>query len=224
MNGIPDMEKCLIEQTKRSRVKGSDPSRRELKAFEKIGTLPQILVDQLIQLSEDYKQNDLGGDTYDISKHCNFEQTFNATSQNYRQIILQTKQPEDQSQTDEYSYTQWVDHAPPELIEYINSVFGKVYRFRMSVMAPGHELNWHIDTDPSVICRSQICLNQTDSILEFKTKSGHHELKMEVGGIYFINTGWSHRVVNSSDSVRRVCIFGFRYSEIPLEIQKTLHI
>lgn len=224
MNGPPDMEKCLIEQTKRHRVKGSDPSRRELKAFEKIGTLPQGLVDQLIRLSEDYKQNDLGGDTYDISKHCNFEQTFNATSQNYRQIILQTKQPGDQSQTNEYSYTQWVDHAPPGLIEYVNSAFGKVYRFRLSVMAPGHELNWHIDADPSVICRAQICLNQTDSVLEFRTKTSIQTLRMNVGDIYFINTGWSHRVVNTADSTRRVSIFGFKFSEMPPDIQKTLCI
>ena len=114
------MEKCLIEQTKRSRVRGEDPSRRELKVFEKIGTLPETIVNDLVKLTESYQGNDLGGDNYEISKHCNFIQTFNAVDQKYRQILLQSKIESNNTQTDEYAYTNWADYTPPSLIKYIN--------------------------------------------------------------------------------------------------------
>jgi hypothetical protein len=83
----------------------------------------------------------------------------------------------------------------------------------MSEMKGGHELNWHIDADTSVICRAQICLSAHDSVLEFKDKEGIHQLQMEVGDIYFINTGWQHRVVNG-DQLRRTAIFGFHFDDL----------
>jgi hypothetical protein len=218
------MEKCLIERTKRSRVHGDGPSRRELKVFEKIGTLPDSIVRDLIELTESYQGNDLGGDNYEISKHCNFKQTFNAIDQKYRQILLQSKNPNSNTHTDEYAYSDWAEYTPSSLVKFINDEIGNVYRFRLSVMAPGHELNWHIDADPSVICRAQICLSESDSCLEFKTKNDEFSLKMNVGDIYFINTGWSHRVVNKSENIRKVGIFGFKFSEIFSDIQKKLYI
>lgn len=224
MNGQHDMEKCLIEQTKRDRVRGSDPARRDLKVFEKIGTLPTDIVNQLIELTENYTENDLGGDNYEISKHCNFTKTFNALDQKYRQILLQSKKYGDQTHTNEYVYTEWTNHAPLDLVNFMKELIGNTYRFRISVMAPDHELNWHIDTDPSVICRAQICLNEADATLEFRTKTEEYVLKMEVGDIYFINTGWSHRVVNKSKCVRKVSVFGFKFSEAPLNIQNKLMI
>jgi hypothetical protein len=132
------MEKCLIERTKRSRVHGDGPSRRELKVFEKIGTLPKMIVKDLVELTESYQGNDLGGDNYEISKHCNFKQTFNAIDQKYRQILLQSKKQNNNTHTDEYAYSDWAEYTPSSLVKFINDEIGNVYRFRLSVMAPCH--------------------------------------------------------------------------------------
>jgi oxalate decarboxylase/phosphoglucose isomerase-like protein (cupin superfamily) len=91
-------------------------------------------------------------------------------------------------------------------------------------MGANHELNWHIDTDPSVICRAQICIKHTKSVMEFNTKGQVHTLYMKPGDIYFINTGWSHRVVNNSDTERVVAIFGFEFSDLQPHIKKHILI
>jgi streptogramin lyase len=83
----------------------------------------------------------------------------------------------------------------------------------MSEMKGDHELNWHIDADTSVICRAQICLNRNDSVLEFRDKEGVHQLKMNPGEIWFINTGWNHRVVNG-ETTRRSAILGFHFDDL----------
>ena len=95
----------------------------------------------------------------------------------------------------------------------LDQLFHNVYRFRMSEMKGDHELNWHIDADTSVICRAQICLNQNDSVLEFRDKEGVHQLKMNPGEIWFINTGWNHRVVNG-ETIRRSAILGFHFNDL----------
>ena len=54
-----------------------------------------------------------------------------------------------------------------------------------------HELNWHIDSDTSVMCRAQICLNDNDSVFQSKRKGVVEEFKMKTGEMWFINTGWA---------------------------------
>jgi len=83
----------------------------------------------------------------------------------------------------------------------------------MSEMQGDHELNWHIDADTSVICRAQICLSNSDSVLEFRDKKGIHKLVMQKGDVWFINTGWNHRVVNGNN-IRRSAILGFHYNDL----------
>ena len=59
---------------------------------------------------------------------------------------------------DETLYTEWRDDIDcTEIKKYFDNLYGegKYYRARISVMAPGHELNWHIDTDTSILCRTQ---------------------------------------------------------------------
>ena len=73
-------------------------------------------------------------------------------------------------------------------------------------------MNWHIDQDTSVICRAQLCLNENDSVFQFNRKGKIEEFSMKPGEIWFINTGWSHRVVTNT-KLRRSAIFGFDYKD-----------
>lgn len=206
-------EQCLIEQTKRKRVGGTGPKRNKLKLFEKICDVPYQLVDELNYILDTNTGNDIGGDSYGISQNCNYEEVFNVADQ-YRQVLLQKRIESTSDDVNEYLYTRWdtnykLRYTKPTLDEN----FHNVYRFRMSEMKGDHELNWHIDADTSVICRAQICLNENDSVLEFRDKEGVHQLRMKPGEMWFINTGWNHRVVNGNTS-RRSAIFGFHFDDL----------
>jgi hypothetical protein len=217
MNGLIVMEKCLIEQTKRTRVRGVGPRRTELKPFAKICDVGEEVLSSLEQLMSANTGNDLGGDGYEISKHCNFVSVFNATD-SYRQKLFQLKSVDDNSRVNETSYHNWSDDIPESLKNIMSEHFDNVYRFRVSEMKPGHELNWHIDQDPSVICRAQICIKDGGSLFEFDVRGKVHTLKMKRGEMYFINTGWKHRVVNS-DTERMVGIFGFEYKDLKHSVE-----
>ncbi len=81
-------------------------------------------------------------------------------------------------------------------------------------MHGGKELNHHIDTDTSVLCRVQIPAETTGSLFQWKTKTEEVSLDMQLGEAYFVNTGWLHRVINPADSTRIVLIFGIDYDNI----------
>jgi hypothetical protein len=201
----------LIPQTKRSRVRGTGPRRDKLPVFKKIGDLSELAVEELKQILYDNQQNDLGADYYGISQNVNPE-LFNF-SDKYRQVLLQRKADDyDGPDVSEYAYTEWVDPPLFTMLD-LEKYFKNIYRFRLAEMYPGHELNWHIDSDTSVICRAQICLEYSDSTLEFKTREGEYRLTMLPGEIWFINTGWSHRAV-SCDKPKRSAIFGFHYEDL----------
>lgn len=206
-------EQCLIEQTKRTRVGGTGPRRNKLKLFHKIGNVSSQVVDELNYILDTNTANDLGGDNYGISQNCNVKEVFNATG-NYRQVLLQNRIDDPSDDVDEYLYSIW---DPKYKLRYtklaIDQYFKNVYRFRMSEMRGSHELNWHIDSDTSVICRAQICLNENDSVMEFRDKTGIHQLHMKPGELWFINTGWNHRVLNG-DNFRRAAIFGFHFDDL----------
>ena len=38
---------------------------------------------------------------------------------------------------------------------------------------------------------------------------------MKLGEAYFVNTGWLHRVINPSNNIRIVLIFGIDYNNLP---------
>jgi hypothetical protein len=208
------MEECLIKNTKKLRVRGDAPSRKELYCFKKLGEITDQEKEFLLAIAKNNAQNDLGTDTYDISKHCNYVAVFNA-NHNYRQILLQTKSLDaDHSIMNEFDYDKFLIDNFLDNLPTIKTLFNQVYRFRLSIMQGNHELNWHIDTDPSVICRAQICLKNTSSSFEFETKKAKECLNMHENEIYFINTGWKHRVVNESNDERIVAIFGFHFDDL----------
>lgn len=198
---------CLIENTKRQRVRGDGPRRDELVTFAKIGMVPLNVVNQLNKIVDRRTGNDLGSDAYNISQHCDVNNVFIDTG--YRQVLIQERS-QDIDTADEHLYTEYNEDVN---IPYFN----QIYRLRISEMAPGHEMNWHIDTDTSVMCRAQICLNENDSVFQFKRRGVIEEFTMEPGEMWFINTGWLHRVV-SGDQVRRSAIFGFDHKDYTGEV------
>lgn len=195
------------------RVGGPGPRRNKLLTMCKLGDAPTRVVDELNYILDTHSGNDIGGDDYGISQNCDYEEVFNVQDK-YRQVLLQKKALGNGDDVDEYLYTEWDHNYSVRYTQpYIQTLFKNVYRFRLSEMQGDHELNWHIDADTSVICRAQICLSDSESLLEFRDKAGVHKLQMKKGEVWFINTGWNHRVVNGSN-LRRSAILGFAYEDL----------
>lgn len=197
------MTNCLIEESKRTRVKGDGPKRNQMVSAALIGKAPDDLVEKLNAIADERDQNDLGSDMYNISQLCDVETIF-AKKEVYRQVLIQEKDVEGDS-VDEHVYTRYnADVSVP--------FFDQIYRLRISEMTPHHEINWHIDTDTSVMCRAQICLNDNDSVMLFDRKGVIEEVRMKKGEIWFINTGFKHSV-KAGKEMRRHAIFGFDYKD-----------
>lgn len=204
-------EKTLMEKTKRSRVGGTGPKRDKLKLFQKIGNISSDAIAELnSMLDMQPERNDINGDNYPISHNVNTQAVF-GHDQNYRQILMQSSLG-DPSSVNEYDYSNWDFDIKikKELAKY----FKNVYRFRMSEMSGESTLNWHIDSCTSVMCRAQLCLNENDSVFEFKDKDRNvHGFTMKPGELWFINAARLHRVVTGS-MTRRVAVFGYHFDDL----------
>lgn len=205
---------CLIKNSRRSRVKGTGPRRHEMLTHGTVANnVPQAVIDEILQIANSYTGNDLGGDNYQLSQHCDVKNVF-TSSETYKQIILQECTSE--NTIDETNYMYWRNDISTTAIEsYLTTAFVKPYRARISVMHGGNELNYHIDTDTSVLCRVQIPAQTTGSLFQWKTKTEEVSLDMQLGEAYFVNTGWLHRVINPTDSIRVVLLFGIDYENLP---------
>jgi len=207
-------ESCLIKASRRSRVNGTGPRRHEMLTHGIVtDTVPQAVINEILQIATSYTGNDLGGDNYQLSQHCDVKNVF-TSSETYKQIILQESTAE--NTIDERNYLHWRNDISTIAIEnYLTTAFVQPYRTRISVMHGGNELNYHIDTDTSVLCRVQIPAQTTGSLFQWKTKIEEVSLDMKLGEAYFVNTGWLHRVINPTDSIRVVLLFGIDYNDLP---------
>jgi len=207
----------------RIRAKGDrGPTRHKLTSFKHLTKAPANVMDEIKRIMTEITEDDLGTDKYQISNSYDLKNSFNATG-GYRQILLQRNTIPGADINEETNYNDWRDDTDVSVIRnFLEETFGTVYRARISVMPPGHELFWHIDTDTSVLCRAQIAVDAENSSFQFRNRiEGERHLNMENGNVYFVNTGWSHRVVNEKDR-RIVLIFGIEYKDIPNKEQ--LHL
>jgi hypothetical protein len=207
-------DSCVIKATRKRRVSGNNgPRRHEMLTHGTVANnVPQAVIDEILHIATSYTGNDLGGDNYQLSQHCDVKNVF-TSSETYKQIILQECTAEDT--IDETNYMHWRNDISTTAIEnYLTTAFIKPYRTRISVMHGGNELNYHIDTDTSVLCRVQIPAQTTGSLFQWKTKTEEVSLTMKLGEAYFVNTGWLHRVINPTDSIRVVLLFGVDYKNI----------
>tara|TARA_B100000214_G_C23971788_1_gene630557 strand:+ start:3870 stop:4454 length:585 start_codon:yes stop_codon:yes gene_type:complete len=177
--------------------------------------VPENVLQEILNIANNYKGNDLGGDNYQISQHCDVKSAF-TSSDTYSQILLQQLNQDADSEIDETNYTTWrTDLDTNSIQKYLEETFKMPYRARISVMHGGNELNYHIDTDTSVLCRVQVPVQTKGSLFQWKTKSEEISLDMHKGKSYFVNTGWLHRVTNDSENIRIVLIFGVDYDNLP---------
>jgi hypothetical protein len=211
---------------KRERIVGSGPDRTKLKIFQKLGTVSDATVEELRKIYLDTDSNDIGTSEYDITETIDCKNTHNVLLSKYRQILMQGKDSAQEMTSAiaiegrvfieaESKYSNWMvdKYTLTNTMSDMSQYFTNVCRFRLSETQADHSITWHIDTNTSVMCRGQICLTEDDSLFEFKDRSGVHQLNMKVGELWFINTGWNHRVV-AGKIVRKVAVFSFEFDNL----------
>jgi len=156
--------------------------------------------------NKDPHWNDLYGDHYRISKECPLKHDFPKA---YRQILLQGVTPG----SDGRAETDYTVPLYPEALKQIRTIVPEFYRARLAELAPHGEIDWHIDTDTSVSCRVTAMISgQCEWSIrrrgEFTVQS------MRAPEIWFNNTGWPHRVLNTSSESRWCLLLGTNYDSI----------
>lgn len=184
------------------------PRRSELPNFLHIGELSENLQSafQKIIQETDPNWNDLYGDHYRISKECPLKHDFPT---GYRQILLQGITPG----SDGTAETDYTVPIYPQAVELIRTLVPQFYRARLAELAPQAEIDWHIDTDTSISCRiTALISGQCEWSIR---RRGEVEVQaMRSPQIWFNNTGWPHRVSNTSHEPRWCLLLGTNYDSI----------
>ena len=182
------------------------PDRRKLPTYKLLGHTDPALVQAVADcLAEVSGLNDVDQDSYPISQlYPNLRAIF---PEDYRQVLLQGFIGEGKHETDfrlpkHTGVTQYVDPFVPEY-----------YRARIAILSPGAQINWHIDTNTSQMCRVQFPVvgEQHWKIQRGKTIE---EKILRPGEVWFVNTGLKHTVVNEADVDRVTVLVGCRFSAI----------
>jgi hypothetical protein len=186
----------------RKHVKGNaGPRRTELPTFSRLDyNVPELVLAEARQIAFSDAASDLGTETYKISMDC---PVTDMVPTDYKLLLLQTQADDDED--NEINYSVWKD-GTAEIRDYLESMFGTVYQTRITVTPPGGEINWHIDLNTSIICRVQVGVDMVNSEFQFKRRGEVESLWIDDGETWFLNTGWSHRVLNRSTTESRVVI------------------
>ena len=81
-------------------------------------------------------------------------------------------------------------------------------RVRITKLAPGKEIPYHVDYDPTYAVRVIVPIFTNKGVKNFfKIRDEIKEYHLEAGQAYFLNTGFSHAVENQSDEPRIALMF-----------------
>lgn len=198
----------------RARARGPGPDRSKLPLFKKINNIPTDIIKELNLFFENNRHiNDLKETKdYKISNHC----PLNSLVPEGFQHVLITKCRDGADFRIEKNYTLWSDEVKKlNFYHWFTSCFPNAFRVRLSLLEPGTEFSWHIDTNTSVACRCSASLNISEAKFEIRNKKEIQSVPFEKpGDLFFTNTGWSHRVYNPGQQARLNLVFGIEFSEI----------
>lgn len=217
----------MVSTLVRQRIKGNGPDRKSMPNWQELAKIDpetfQKIQEELLEITRVY------ADTDDIREERSdypiadgkLVKLANKVPDGYRGVTLQWADEnvkKDKTVLDESPYTEWNERAKlaPTFVAFMNEHFPGAYRTRLSCLPPnGGELTWHIDSNTSVTCRAQIPITHDitpdGATFEIKRDGKHQFADHPLGGVYFINAGFLHRVVNHTDTERWVVNFSTDY-------------
>jgi len=100
--------------------------------------------------------------------------------------------------------------------DYTGSIFEEIVtqckapasRIRITKLAPGKQIPFHVDYDVSYAVRCICPIYTNDNVInQFKRNGQMEEYHLEAGNAYFLNIGYPHAVLNNSDQPRIALMF-----------------
>ena len=182
------------------------PDRKKLPNFHLLGHSDPRLLDATLKCLEHVAGlNDVDADSYPISQlYPNLRAIF---PEKYRQVLLQDFIDEGKHETD-FRVPKYTD-----VTQYVDPFVNEYFRARIAILSPGDEINWHIDTNTSQMCRVQFPLVGEQKWYMKRGKQVEEKI-LRPGEVWFVNTGLMHKVVNETDEDRITVLVGCRYSAI----------
>jgi len=100
------------------------------------------------------------------------------------------------------------DYTGSYFEEIVTQLKSPASRIRITKLAPGKEIPFHVDYDVNYAVRC-ICPIYTDNsvVNKFKRNGQIEEYVLEAGNAYFLNIGYPHAVYNNSDKPRIALMF-----------------
>ena len=187
----------------KNHVKGNGIDRKYLPNFFKLGEFDQNLINDVMKVySDTINENHIGSrSTYEMSIDSPLRTYFPET---YRQIILQKPLTDGSFEKDYQSFEE-----NTVILNKVNNLLKGItfYRCRIATLPAGDVLDWHIDTNTSVLSRVHFIIS--DNAHWFIDRKGTVEGKiLKKGEIWFTNTGYNHKVINDTNKDRIVLTVG----------------
>lgn len=100
--------------------------------------------------------------------------------------------------------------------DYTGSIFEEIVtqckapasRIRITKLAPGKQIPFHVDYDVSYAVRCICPIYTNDNVInQFKRNGQIEEYYLKAGSAYFLNIGYPHAVLNNSDQPRIALMF-----------------
>ena len=210
---MPDKDFMQVQRHFRDgdHVDLESPDRKELPNFIYLGEYDPALVEQvdvlLAQLGPGY--NDIGSKNYEVSGK--FASILKSFPEDYVQIMLQGAETDGMVETDY--------HLPKHtsVTDILRGYIGEFFRARIAVMSPGAVIDYHIDTNTKQMCRVQFPIRGKQHWF-IKRGSEVEEKTLNPGEIWFVNTGFPHRVENEEDIDRVTVLLGCKYDQVAKRI------
>lgn len=193
----------------KNHVKGDGISREKLPNYYKLGEFNEDFGSKIMEVYKaTVNENHIGSkSTYEMSIESPLRTYFPPT---YRQVILQKPVTDGSFEKDYTSFSENTEILT-DISNYLNGI--TFYRARIAVLPPGDVLDWHIDTNTSVLCRVHFVIS--DSAHWFIDRKGEVDEKvLKQGEIWFTNTGYSHKVINDTTSDRIVVTIGCNSTDL----------
>jgi len=92
------------------------------------------------------------------------------------------------------------------VVDYFKQYVNAIYRFRLSILEPGHDIDWHV---AHRLPRIHIPLSKVRSTFYIKFKDKMETLQLEYGNAYMVNVAYPHMVKIDDSGVRRNAFFSF---------------
>jgi quercetin dioxygenase-like cupin family protein len=90
----------------------------------------------------------------------------------------------------------------------VNQFKSPAMRVRITKLAPGKQIPYHVDYDPTYAVRVIVPIYTNKDVKNlFKRQDNVEEYYLEAGNAYFLNTGFSHSVENNSNEPRIALMF-----------------